>query len=103
MFGQDAENPDFLFDAAENDGIGCPPIACRYHRVTPHYMLDYAEETSWREHVRRKNTVEQLFDLGKRVFNARRSVDWLNYSHGRHRTVELLFVASKANPNPLHV
>lgn len=71
-----------------------------YHRVTPHYMLDYAEETSWREHVRRKNTVEQLLDLGKRVFNARRSVDWLNYSHGHHRTVELLFVASKANPNP---
>lgn len=66
----------------------------RYHRITPHYMLDYACEMGWREDVRRKNTLQQLKALVTRVFGAGVSKDWRGYWQGHHRRAELLFEAS---------
>ena len=64
-----------------------------FHRITPHYMIDYANEIAWREEVRRMDTATQLQKLVSRVFNAGRSPDWSRYSHGNHRQVEPLFAA----------
>lgn len=64
-----------------------------YHRITPHYMLDYANEMAWREEMRRTDTAAQLKNLVSRTFNAGISPDWRAYSHGHRRQVELLFAA----------
>jgi transposase-like protein len=64
-----------------------------YHRITPHYMKDYANEMVWRENVRCTPTHLQLKILASRVFNAGISPDWRGYSQGHHRQVELLFAA----------
>jgi transposase-like protein len=62
-----------------------------YHRITPHYMIDYANEMAWREDVRRKGTATQLQMLMFRVFNAGTSPDWRGYSQGHHRQREVIF------------
>lgn len=64
-----------------------------YHRITPIYMLDYANEMAWREDVRRENTEIQLGTLVRRVFGAGISSDWKNYCRGNKRKTELLFQA----------
>lgn len=66
-----------------------------YHRITPKYMDDYAAEMAWREDVRRKNTAEQLYDLGSRVMRTGPSKDWRNYSLGQGRKDEKLFWIGK--------
>lgn len=73
-----------------------------YHRITPKYMLDYASETAWREDVRRQDTRSQLAMLVQRVFSAGLSKDWLNYCHGNHRQVELLFQGPRKGVNELN-
>lgn len=65
-----------------------------YHRITPKYMVDYAMEIAWREDIRRTNTRDQLFSLGKAIFRAGVSSDWCNYSVGNKRKAELLFVGT---------
>lgn len=65
-----------------------------YHRVTPKYMLDYANEMAWREDVRRRHTEDQMRMLVHRVFGAGISCDWINYCRGNRRQAELLFQAS---------
>lgn len=62
-----------------------------YHRITPKYMDLYAAETAWREDMRRKNTGEQLFDLGSRLMRAGLSKDWRNHCRGPARKDENLF------------
>lgn len=62
-----------------------------YHRITPHYMIDYANEMAWHEDVRRKDTATQLQMLVFRVFNAGISPDWRGYSQGHHRQREVIF------------
>jgi len=59
-----------------------------HHRITPHYMIDYASEMAWREEARREPTVKQMKKLVARVFNAGLSKDWRGYSQGRRRRVE---------------
>ena len=54
-------------------------IIGQYHRVTPKYMHDYAQEIAWREDVRRINTLDQMRALGKKVLNSGVSIDWFNY------------------------
>jgi len=54
-------------------------IIGQYHRVTPKYMHDYAQEIAWREDVRRRNTLMQLKLLGNKVLSSGVSVDWFNY------------------------
>ena len=62
-----------------------------YHRITPKYMDIYAAETAWREDMRRKNTAEQLSDLGGRLLRAGLSKEWRNYCRGPMRKDENLF------------
>lgn len=66
-----------------------------YHRITPKYMDDYAAEMAWREDMRRKNTAEQLYDLGSRIMRTGPSKDWRNYSLGQGRKDEKLFWIGK--------
>lgn len=65
-----------------------------YHRITPHYMLDYANEMVWHEEVRCETTESRLRKLVRRVFYAGRSKDWRGYSQGNRRPEELLFTAA---------
>ncbi len=63
-----------------------------YHRMTPKYMLDYAQEMGWREDVRGINTEGQLKDIIQRVFRSGVSVDWFNYGRlGFGRKTEASF------------
>ena len=62
-----------------------------YHRITPKYMDLYAAEAAWREDCRRKNTAEQLCDLGSRLMRAGLSKEWRNYCRGPARKDENLF------------
>jgi transposase-like protein len=62
-----------------------------YHRITPHYLIDYANEMAWREDVRRMDTGTQLKNLVFRVFSAGLSIDWRGYSHGHRRLEEQVF------------
>ncbi len=64
-----------------------------YHRITRHYMIDYANEMVWHEEVRHMDTEARMRNLVRRVFNAGRSPDWSGYSHGHRRQKELLFAA----------
>lgn len=64
-----------------------------YHRITPHYMIDYANEMVWREEMRRTDTAAQLKSLVFRTFGAGMSPDWRGYSQGHRRRQELLFAA----------
>ena len=64
-----------------------------HHRITPHYMIDYANEMAWREDHRRESTIKQLNNLVKRVFNAGKSQDWRGYSQGHRRQDEQSMVA----------
>ncbi|MBK7414694.1 MAG: IS1595 family transposase [Dechloromonas sp.] len=66
-----------------------------YHRITPKYMDLYAAEIAWREDMRRKNTAEQLFDLGGRILRAGLSKDWRNHCRGPMRKDENLFWVGK--------
>lgn len=54
-------------------------IIGQFHRVTPKYMLDYAQEMAWREDVRRKDTFMQLRLLVRKVLASGVSADWFNY------------------------
>lgn len=54
-------------------------IIGQFHRVTPKYMLDYAQEMAWREDVRRKDTFTQLHLLVRKVLASGVSADWFNY------------------------
>jgi len=67
-----------------------------YHRFTPMYMIDYANEMAWREDVRRMDTWVQLSSLLERVFDAGVSKDWCGYAQGHKRAEEILFQAPPA-------
>jgi hypothetical protein len=65
-----------------------------YHRITPRYMHDYANEMVWREEVRRETPGSQLRILVRRVFYAGRSKDWRGYCQKNSRQEERLFMAA---------
>jgi transposase-like protein len=65
-----------------------------YHRITPRYMHDYANEMVWREDVRREAPGSQLRILVRRVFYAGRSEDWRGYCQKNSRQEERLFMAA---------
>lgn len=69
-----------------------------YHRITPKYMDLYAGEMAWREDMRRKNTGEQLFDLGSRLMGSGLSKEWRNYCRGPSRKDENLFWVGDEDP-----
>ena len=61
------------------------------HRMTPKYMLDYANEIAWREDVRRLGTRTQLGHLMHGCLEQGRSRWWRGYWQGVHRAGELKF------------
>jgi transposase-like protein len=56
-----------------------------YHRITYHYMIDYAWECVFREDTRRFTQHEIVEALIRRVFCAGPSPDWTGYWQGNHR------------------
>lgn len=61
-----------------------------FHGMRPQYMIDYANEMSWREDMRRKSLLEQLTDLIIRVFSVGESIWWCGYHQGHRRNDEML-------------
>jgi hypothetical protein len=65
------------------------------HRMTPKYMLDYANEIAWREDVRRLGTREQLGHLLHGCLEQGLSRWWRGYRQGHHRDGELKFEVTR--------
>jgi transposase-like protein len=66
-------------------------VVGQIHRITPKYMLDYANEIAWREDVRRQPTKLQIADLMAAVLNSGTSTWWRGYWQGHHREAEIVF------------
>jgi hypothetical protein len=66
-------------------------IIGQVHRVTPKYMLDYANEVAWREDTRRWSTTAQLDHLLGYPLKTGESFWWRGYWQGHHRDGEILF------------
>lgn len=60
-------------------------IIGQVHRVTPKYMLDYANEVAWREDTRRCSTTAQLDHLLGSALRTAESLWWRGYWPGHHR------------------
>ncbi|MGH8371117.1 MAG: IS1595 family transposase [Gammaproteobacteria bacterium] len=69
-----------------------------HHRITPHYMIDYAWECAFREDMRRHTLRETTELLIRRVFCAGPSADWTGYWQGNHRRVEKMLDPASQNP-----
>lgn len=61
-----------------------------YLNIEPKYLLDYAVETAFRSDTRRIPNGEQLKLAMSLALNVGPSQFWPGFTHGRHRTVELL-------------
>lgn len=61
-----------------------------YLNVSTKYLKDYASEQAWREDVRRLSTGKKLAHLFMTALGVGISRWWRGYSHGAHRTTELL-------------
>jgi transposase-like protein len=85
-----AEELNFRFDRAEQ-GV--------YLNIEPKYMLDYAVETAFRADTRRlPNGTTLLVALGI-ALNVGLSKFWRGFTHGKHRTYELLDPHPRASPS----
>lgn len=60
------------------------------HRMTPVYMMDYAQEIVWREDTRDRTTLEKIADLLRNANKNGISEWWRGYWQGRHRGKEIL-------------
>ncbi|MGB9109846.1 MAG: IS1595 family transposase [Telluria sp.] len=69
-----------------------------YLSASNKYLKDYAAEQAWREDVRRLSTAKKLAHLFRTVMSVGRSLWWCGYTHGRHRTEELLIEGARAAP-----
>lgn len=76
-----AEEHNWRYDRAEK-GI--------YLNVEPKYMLDYACEIAFRSDTRRLPNGQQLRLALNVATNVGESRFWRGFTHGRHRTHELL-------------
>lgn len=95
LSGADGEHSNFVeelnwrFDRAEK-GV--------YLNIEPKYLLDYASETSFRSDTRRLPNGEQLEALLHVALTVGTSIYWVGFTHGRHRTDELLHPAPQPAP-----
>lgn len=64
-----------------------------YLNIEPKYLLDYAVETGFRSDTRRIPNGEQLKLALNVAMNVGPSEFWRGFTHGRHRTVELIHPA----------
>lgn len=85
-----AEELNWRYDRAEK-GV--------YLNIEPKYMLDYASETAFRSDTRRLPNGEQLRLMINVAGSVGLSEFWRGFTHGRHRTVELLHPAPQAAPS----
>jgi len=60
------------------------------HRVSPQYLMDYANEMAWREDFRRKTEKTKMLDLLDKLFSTGLSMWWRGYHQGYKREAELL-------------
>ena len=67
--------------------------------VEPKYLLDYAVETAFRSDTRRMSNGEQLKLALHLSLNIGMSMYWRGFTHGRHRSVELLSPAPQPAPS----
>jgi transposase-like protein len=61
-----------------------------YLNPSNRHLLAYASEQAWREDTRRLSTGNKLKHLLTVALNVGESQWWVNYTHGHHRTDELL-------------
>ncbi|QDZ28706.1 transposase [Noviherbaspirillum sp. UKPF54] len=61
-----------------------------YLNASVKYLSDYASEQAWREDVRRLSTRQKLCHLLRTALGVGISRWWVNFTHGKHRDVELL-------------
>ena len=61
-----------------------------YLNIEPKYLLDYAVETAFRSDTRRLPNGDQLKLAMSVALSVGKSQFWTGFTHGRHRTVELL-------------
>ncbi len=62
------------------------------HRITPHYLAEYANETAWREDTRTMTQRDRVEILLKKALCSGRSRWWRGYWQGTHRAGDLQFV-----------
>jgi transposase-like protein len=62
------------------------------------YLHEYASEQAWREDTRRMSTGDKLDNLLRTVMFVGPSQSWCGYSHGKHRTEEILIDGRQAAP-----
>lgn len=61
-----------------------------YLNASVRYLSDYASEQAWREDVRRLSTRQKVLHLLRTALGVGPSRWWVNFTHGKHRDVELL-------------
>lgn len=66
--------------------------------VSNKYLHEYASEQAWREDARQMSTGDKLDNLLRTVMFVGPSQNWCGYSHGKHRTEEILIDGRKAAP-----
>jgi hypothetical protein len=70
-----------------------------YLNLEPKYLLDYAVENAFRADTRRMTNGAQLKQLFKLVCSVGVSEYWKGFTHGNHRTVELLVLGAEPAPS----
>ena len=61
-----------------------------YLSISNKYLQDYASEVGWREDTRRLSTGDKLKHVFRRALSVGLSRWWRGYTHGHHRTTEML-------------
>ena len=69
-----------------------------YLNIEPKYLFDYAVENAFRSDTRRLSNKEQLMIGLKIATSVGESIYWKGFTHGKHRTTEIL--ATGAEPVP---
>lgn len=70
-----------------------------YLNIEPKYLFDYAVENAFRSDTRRLSNKDQLM-LGLKIATAvGESVYWKGFTHGKHRTTEILATGTEPAPS----
>lgn len=69
-----------------------------YLNIEPKYLFDYAVESAFRSDVRRLSNLDQLKLALKIASSVGESQYWKGFTHGQHRTVEILATGTEPAP-----
>jgi hypothetical protein len=69
-----------------------------YLAISNKYLKDYASEVAWRVDTRKLSTGEKLKHVLRQALSVGLSMWWRGYTHGHHRTEELLIEGAQAAP-----